>query len=180
MIKIAVPDTEYYDEQTETFEYVKGCTLKLEHSLISISKWESKWKKPYLSEVSKSYEEKLDYIRCMTINNVDDSRVYSSIPISDIERIYKYINDPMTATTFNEKKKSPRSKQTVTSELIYYWMVYWGIPFEAEKWHINRLISLIRICNIKGQRPEKMSNREIMSQNHSLNKARRAKFHTRG
>lgn len=180
MIKVVVPDMEYYDERTETFENVKGCVLKLEHSLISISKWEAKWKKPYLVNEQRTNDEFLDYVRCMTINHVEDKRVYRYISYVDMNRIKEYIADPMTATTFSETIKMPHMRERVTSELIYYWMIYNNIPFEAEKWHISRLLTLIRICSIKGQQPKKMSQREQMNYNSSLNKARRAKYHTKG
>lgn len=178
MIEIFIPEAEHFDDETNEFFTVKKQTLKLEHSLVSISKWESKWHKSFLNSDSKSYEEILDYIRCMSINPVDQN-VLLSLTDQNLKDIQDYIQNPMTATvikdTYNRK-----SNEIITSELIYYWMVALEIPFECEKWHINRLLTLIKVCNIKNQPSKKMSKRDIYSQNRMLNEARRAKYHTRG
>lgn len=152
----------------------------MEHSLISISKWEAKWKKPYFSE-DKTLEEVLDYFRCMTVTPQKvDPIVYRSLSKENIERISEYINDPMTATTIKEVKKSNR-REIITSEIIYYWMIAQQIPIEFEKWHINRLMTLIKVCAIKNDpNQKKMSRSAIAKQNRALNKARRAKYGTRG
>lgn len=182
MLHITVPANEYFDERTQEFSEVKEQVLIMEHSLISISKWEAKWKKPYFSEETKTNEEVLDYLRCMTISpqNVENS-VYESLSKENIEKITAYIDDPMTATTISDTHPRSGRKQIVTSELIYYWMIAQNIPTEYEKWHINRLMTLIRICSIKNDpNPKKMSRGAIAKQNRAINSARRAKYGTRG
>ena len=181
MFVITIPGREIWDEANERFIVTDACTLQLEHSLVSLSKWESKWCKAFLSEfVEKTDEEALDYIRCMTINRVNPEVYYALTP-DDIKKISDYINAPMTATTFSDQqKKGPRNRDVVTSELIYYWMVALQIPFECQKWHLNRLLTLIQVCNIKNQPPKKMKRADILSRNASLNAARRAKMGTKG
>ena len=179
MLQIVVPGRELFDENTQTFTQTKDTTLKLEHSLLSISKWESKWCKPFLGSKKHTKREMLDYIRCMTLNTVSKD-VYNALTSENMEAISNYINNPMSASTVTQNgKRGTGSREIVTSELIYYWMVTYQIPFECEKWHINRLLMLIRICNAKNN-PEKMSKREIMAQNRSLNKARRKALRTKG
>lgn len=178
MIEITIPETEFFDESTSSFVMVKGYTLKLEHSLLSVSKWESKWKKPFLTDKKKTDAEAIDYIRCMTLTQGIPEEAYLAIPTSELTRIADYINDPMTATTFSDNL--PRSSQIITSELIYYNMVAAGVPFECQKWHLNRLLTLLRICGIKSQPSKKMSVNQIRSQNAALNAARRAKTGSRG
>lgn len=180
MLELRVASYEEFDSETNTFSYFPPVTLKLEHSLLSLSKWESKWKKPFLSKEPFSYEEFVDYVRCMTVNSVD-SDVYRRLSNSDIMAVKAYIDDSMTATTFNNRKPQKPSKEIVTSELIYYWMVAAQIPFEAEKWHLNRLLTLIRVCDIKNNSGgEKMSKSDIYAHNKSLNAARKARLHTKG
>ena len=181
MLTIFVPAKEVWDESREQFITTNACTLQLEHSLVSLSKWESKWCKAFLSEfVEKTDEEAIDYIRCMTINHVP-SDVYYALSQDDIQKISDYINAPMTATTFSDQqKRGPKNRDVVTSELIYYWMVALQIPFECQKWHLNRLLTLIQVCNIKNQPPKKMKKADILSRNASLNAARRAKMGTKG
>ena len=184
MLQIIVPATEYelFDENTYEFINVKTKeqVLQLEHSLISLSKWESKWCKPFLTKEQKTKEETLDYIRYMTLNSVS-SDVYKHLTKENLEDIEKYINAPMTATTVNDGESGSKvGGEQVTSELVYYWMVALNIPFECQKWHLNRLIMLIRVCNVKNKPPKKMSKREIMSRNAALNAKRRQKHNTRG
>ena len=179
MLTIVIPETEEFDPSTGTFFVYKKETLLLEHSLVSLSKWESKWKKPFLSEDDKTPEETLDYIRCMTVNTVDPS-VYRRIPVSAIKKINEYISDPMTATTFSEDPNQRRNREIITAEIIYYWMVALEIPFECQKWHLNRLITLIRVCNIKNAPSKNMSKGEIYRQNTALNAARRKMHGTKG
>jgi len=181
MLVLTIPGREIWDEANERFIVTDTCTLQLEHSLVSLSKWESKWCKAFLSEfVEKTEEEALDYVRCMTINHVKPE-VYHALTQKDIQKISDYINAPMTATTFSDQqKKGPRNRDVITSELIYYWMVALQIPFECQKWHLNRLLTLIQVCNIKNQPPKKMKKADILSRNASLNAARRAKMGTKG
>ena len=154
--------------------------MKLEHSLLSISKWESKWKKPFISKEQKTQEEALDYIRCMTITPNVDPHLYRYIPADIFKQIEAYIDDPMTATWINSNEKKRPNNQIITSELIYYWMVSYRIPMECEKWHLNRLLMLIQVCDEKNKPEKKMSRREILSRNSALNAARRAKLHSKG
>lgn len=160
MLQISIPAQEYFDERTEEFINVKAYTLQLEHSLISISKWEAKWQKPFLGKEEKTEEETIDYIRCMTITQNVDPMAYYAIPRDELERIKAYIHAPMTATWFNDHDNRPPTRKIITSELIYYWMVANSIPFECEKWHFNRLMTLIRICGEKNQPPKKMSKQD--------------------
>ena len=179
MLQIVVPAVEMYNEQTNEFVIAKEQTLQLEHSLVSLSKWESKWNKPFLTKDEKTFEETIDYIRCMTLTKNVKPEVYLRLTPENIEEINRYIEAPMTATTINDR--DPRiSREINTSELIYYWMIALNIPFECQKWHLNRLLTLIKVCSIKSQSPKKMSKREIMQRNASLNEARRKKLNSKG
>lgn len=180
MLQITIPETEQWDESKQEFINTKEQTLQLEHSLISLSKWESKWEKPFLTKEEKSHEETIDYIKCMTLTKNVDPNVYNNITYENIAKINNYIAAPMTATRILEDGKGKGSQEQVTSELIYYWMIALNIPLECEKWHLNRLLTLIKVCNIKNQPPKKMSKREIMSRNAALNAARRKQFNTKG
>lgn len=181
MLSIVIPASEKFNEATNEFVYTKETTLQLEHSLLSIAKWESKWHKPFLKDDSKSQEELIDYIRCMTLTQNVDQNVYLNITSKNLKEVENYINDPMTATTFRDNKNNKKSKDIVTAEIIYYWMVAQNIPFECQKWHINRLLTLIKVCSIKNDtNPKKMSKREAMSSNSALNKARRAASGSKG
>ena len=180
MLVITIPAMEMFDDKTQEFFSLKEQTLQLEHSLVSLSKWESKWCKPFLSKDEKTMEETLDYIRCMTITQNVDPSVYSRLTNENIRAINEYIGAPMTATTFSNDNQAGRSREIVTSELIYYWMVSLNIPVEFQKWHLNRLLTLIRVCNIKNNPPKKMSRREIMSRNAALNAARRKQLNSSG
>ena len=179
MLQIVVPASELWDEENEEFIYTKEQKLQLEHSLVSISKWESKWNKPYLSKEEKTNEEILDYIKCMTITQNVDPYVYYCLTKENMEQIQKYIEAPMTATTFSKEPKGGSNREVVTAEIVYYWMISLGIPLECQKWHFNRLFTLIKVCNIKNQPPKKRSRREVMSQHAALNAARRKQSHPR-
>lgn len=173
MLTLYIEESEVYIESTSEFVTIKPSKLILEHSLLSISKWEAKWKKSYLHEVKKTKEEFIDYIKCMTIGNVDDA-VYAGLSDDNINTVMNYINDPMTATTFADKGK--KSREIITSEIIYYWMIEFGIPFECEKWHINRLLTLITVCSIKSSDPKKMPMKDAMKQQRMLNSQRQKRF----
>lgn len=180
MLEITIPAMEGWDESKEEFIRTKEQTLILEHSLISLSKWESKWCKPFLTNDQKTNEESLDYIRCMTINKNIDPNIYNFITQDIVIKIYNYIQAPMTATTFNNFQQKNVDKSIVTSELIYYWMIALNIPFKCEQWHINRLLTLIRVCNVKNGPTKKMSKQEIANQYASLNASRRKKYNSKG
>lgn len=184
-MSVTIPAREFFDSKQGLFFETREQNLTLEHSLISISLWEAKWKIPFLSTKEKTIEQTIDYIRCMTINKNVDPLVYQVIPSSIIKQIQEYIEDPMTATTFNdfwEQSSAPKKKsnKVTTSEELYYQMAALGIPFECEKWHLNRLITLLRIGSIRNAPPKKMSKREIMNRNKSLNEARRKAMHSTG
>lgn len=181
MLQLRVPGRELFDETTQTFVQTKDTVLKLEHSLLSISKWESKWCKPFLinsNQKEHTSEEMLDYIRCMTLNSNSISKnVYNALTPQNKKTIQNYMNHPMTATTVRSSKKA--NKEIITSELIYCWMISYQIPFECEKWHINRLLMLIKVCGAVNN-PKKMSKEEILRQNRALNAARKRALHTKG
>ena len=137
MLQITIPAMEQFDDEKEEFISTKEQTLLLEHSLVSLSKWESKWCKPFFTKEEKSYEETIDYIRCMTITQNVKPEVYYGVTSENIDDVLKYINAPMTATTFTNRKKTSSNREQITSELIYYWMIAFNIPFECQKWHLN-------------------------------------------
>lgn len=181
MLRLKVQLTpEEWDEQKEEFVEPKVQILQLEHSLISISKWESKWHKSFIHTKNLTDEETMDYVKCMTLTQNVNSEVYGYLTDSNIRQIREYIDNPMSATTFSEDKTSKNNREIVTAELIYYWMIALNIPFECQKWHLNRLLTLIRVCNIKNQPPKKMSKRDIMSRNAQLNAARKKQLNTKG
>lgn len=182
MLIIKIQESEFWNEETNQFEYGDSTTLKLEHSLLSVSKWESKWKKPFLSD---KYEKTdamwMDYIRCMTINSVPDD-VYSRLTPSHFKSIMEYINDSHTATTISTNPlgaptKKKKKNQFVTSELIYYWMFSCRISKECEKWHLNRLMTLIQVFSVENAPPEKLSRQTQAARRNSLNAARLKKYH---
>lgn len=175
MLTIRIPAVDFWDESKEEFVSTKEQTLCLEHSLVSISKWESKWHKPFLSKKEKTIEEILDYIKCMTITQNINPDVYGRLTNDNIARINDYIDDSMTATWFSDEKGPKASGKVITSEVIYYWMVTLNIPFECQKWHLNRLLTLIRVCNEENKTPKKLSRSEILRRNAALNAARRKK-----
>lgn len=186
MFTLIIPPFERYDEVAEEFYTMdKPYTLNLEHSLLSISKWESKWHKPFLNN-QKTYAEYMDYIKCMTLNKNVPDYVYKGLTNSDVKQLQAYMEDPMSATTISKNGNAPKTygkkkPDVITSEIIYYWMTQLSIPFEpCEKWHINRLLMLIAVCNEKNSDPNMMSKKDIMKQNNALNAARRAKHHTKG
>lgn len=180
MLQITIPAAEQWDATKQEFFNTTEQTLQLEHSLISLSKWESKWCKSFLSSNDKTDEEVVDYIRCMTLTQNVRPEVYYSLTSDNIDQVTDYINAPMTATTFNDRGQKAKRREVITSELIYYWMVCHNIPFECQKWHLNRLLALIRVCEIKNTPAKKMSKNEIIRRNASLNAARRAKLNSKG
>lgn len=180
MLQITIPSTEFWDESKQVFVSVKEQTLQLEHSLLSLSKWEAKWNKPFLTNNPKTDEEVLDYIKCMTITQNVRPETYLCLTKGNINEINNYIGASMTATTFSDDKTQKPNREIVTSELIYYWMIAMNIPPEYQKWHLNRLMTLIRVCSIKNQPPKKRSAKETASRNAALNAARRKQLGTKG
>jgi hypothetical protein len=180
MLRIVVPGKEQFDEATSQFITTKEQVLQLEHSLVSLSKWESKWCKPFLTKEDKTPEEVVDYIKFMTLTQNIQPEVYNCLTSENLREIDAYISAPMTATRVYNEPKGKLNREQVTAELIYYWMITLNIPFECQKWHLNRLMTLIRVCSAKSQPPRKMSRAEIMSRNAALNEARKKQLHTTG
>lgn len=178
MLKLEVPDSEFFDNDTQCFVNIKGQTLALEHSLVSLSKWESKWHIPFLSKDpkhEKTREMTLDYVRCMTITQNVNPLIYQALTEDDIAKIKDYIEDPMTATWFSDNDKGKPSNEIITAEIVYYWMISLNIPIEFQKWHFNRLITLIRVCSIKNRPAKKMSQKEWAAKRRAAYAARRGK-----
>lgn len=181
MLKITVPGIEKWDESRQEFITTKETELALEHSLVSVSKWESKWHKYFIGNDDLNREMLLDYIRCMTLTQNVDPDVYYALDENIINKIIDYIKDSHTATWFSEDAKSKANSRILTSELIYYWMVALQIPFECQKWHLNRLLTLIRVCNEENnQEGKKMSQSEIMRRNKEINEQRKKMLKTHG
>jgi len=184
MLTITIPKRKLWNTQLEEFVDTKEYTLVLEHSLVSISKWEAKWHKPFISDEKKTQEQTIEYIKCMTLTQNVDENCYSMLTKENFEEITKYIDNKMTATWFSEplnKPTGPVKKEIITSELIYYWMIAYEIPAEYQKWHLNRLLTLIKVCNAKAKTAnKKQSKKEILASNTELNAARRKKLGTSG
>lgn len=183
MLQIVVPPPllEEWDELREEFVYHesgKPYVLQLEHSLISLSKWEERHCKPFISS-EKNEEENLDYIKCMTLTPHVPDEIYDRLTKENIKEILDYIEAPMTATTFSDRGPKTPSREKVTAELIYYWMIKCQIPIEFQKWHLNKLMTLIRVCEVKDSPPKKHSQRELLSHHAAVNAARR-KAHAKG
>lgn len=182
MLPIFIPAIETWDSKRRVFVNYEPITLHLEHSLVSLSKWESKWNKPFLSKTDKTDEETMDYIKCMTLTPNVSQAAFDYISKNDqlVKQIRDYIDAPMTATTFSKDNSSKAKREAITSEIIYYWMISFNIPVEFQDWHLNRLITLIRVCSIKAGKPKKMGTKEQMSHNKALNAARKQQLKTRG
>ena len=180
MLQITIPSTELYDERTNEIVYTKEQTLQLEHSLVSLSKWESKWCKPFLSDREKTDDETLDYIKCMTLTQNVNPNIYKCLTAENIEAVKDYINAPMTAMVFYDDQSNTNSRKIITAERIYYWMFTLGIPFECRKWHLNRLLALIRFCSNENQPNKKLSQNELVERNRALNEERKKKFNSKG
>lgn len=180
MLIIVVPGDEMFNDESQEFVTVGDVTLKLEHSLVSLSKWESIYEKPFLNKDKKTTEEVHGYVKCMTVTPKIPDEVYSRLSEENYQQVNDYIDAKMTATWFNEPPGAPRSREVITAEVIYYWMIVFDIPFDCEKWHLNRLFTLIRVCNAKQAKPEKMSRSEIAARNRELNEQRKKQLGTKG
>lgn len=179
MLKIHIIPPEHYDEEKEEFVQLKPQILQLEHSLVSLSKWESKWKMPFLGKEQKTLEETIDYIKCMVITqNVPDD-IYDYLSNENINQVNDYIKDGMTATTFSNNNKG-NNREIVTAEIIYHWMISLNIPFECQKWHLNRLLTLINVCNIKNAPPKKVGKKSAANSYAAINAARRQQYNSKG
>lgn len=182
MLTILIPASKDFNEITSEFIQFDGQVLELEHSLVSLSKWESKWCKSFLHTKQMTYEETVDYIKCMTLTQNVSNEVYDHLTNNNVEEIIRYIQAPMTATYFaaDKNSKGKRSREIVTAELIYYWMISLGIPFECQDWHLNRLLTLIKVCNMKSTPPKKMGKKDVANYYAELNAARRKKHNSKG
>lgn len=180
MLKIVIEGEEFYNEEEKTFETINDVHLELEHSLVSVSKWESIYEKPFLTPGVKSSEEIFDYIKAMVLTPNVDLDVLYTCSQKNLDKIQEYIDSNQSATTFGAMPERRGPGEIITSELIYYWIVSFNIPFECQYWHLNRLFSLIRICNIKNSKPKRMSRNEIAQRNRELNAQRREKLGTSG
>lgn len=181
MLRIEIPvESERWDEELGEFIIPPGAIIDLEHSLVSVSKWESKWCKPFFSKAEKTSEEILDYISMMAITPDVQPEVWNGLTQQNVNDIRAYIDAPMTATTFGKETRPANNREVITSELIYYWMIALNIPPEYQHWHINRLLTLIRVCNIKNAPPKKQSKGDIMRRNAALNAERRARLNSKG
>ena len=179
MLEILVPENEIYLPGQNRFVPIPSCVLTLEHSLISISKWEAKWHVPYLNAKKRTSAQELDYIRCMAVGPVKNEYVFSVLTPENIDQIKAYIDNTMTATIFS-KGPRPVTKEVVTAEVLYCRMFANNIPMECQKWHLNRLLTLIRVCDAKNGPRSKMSKRQTAAHYAEQNALRRAKYNTRG
>lgn len=188
MLEIVIPEQhyEFFNEITEEFlpsVDIKETRLQLEHSLVSLRKWEEKWHKPFLGKQEKAYDELIDYIKCMTLTQNVDDEVYKWIPKNVVEEVVKYIENPMTATWFSGDAfpgAQKTSRETITAEIIYYWMVTLSIPMEFEERHLNQLFTLIKVINVKSQKPKKVDPVKAAQERDALNKRRREQLKSNG
>jgi hypothetical protein len=180
MLVVTVGATDVYDEESDTFGSQGGEELQLEHSLVSLSKWESMYEKPFLGADDKTPEEIFSYVECMALGENPRGEILHRLSEKNFQEINSYIDRKMTATWFSDAPGAPQSREVITSELIYYWMTVFNIPFECQHWHLNRLFTLIRICNVKQAKPQKMSRAETARRNRELNSQRKAQLGSKG
>lgn len=180
MLRIIVPGDEAFDDSDETFTTVGDVVLELEHSLVSLSKWESKFEKPFLGKEEKTSDEAIGYVIAMTLTPDIPDEIFKRLTEDNFKSINSYLDAKMTATWFSESSNRPDTGVVITAELIYYWMTVFQIPFECQHWHLNRLFTLIQICNIKQEKPKKMSRGDIAARNRELNAQRRKQLGTKG
>lgn len=180
MFQVVIPESENWDETKEEFVQIKSVTFQIEHSLVSLSRWESKWNIPFLEKNDKTTEQIIDYVRCMTTTQNVDPKIYQRLTAPIFSQISEYIEAPMTATWFNDELDAARKKEVITAEIIYYWMIVQNIPLECQKWHLNRLLTLIRVCSIKNAPPKKMGRKDMLAQRKALNETRRNRINSKG
>lgn len=188
MLEIVIPEQHYepFDEENNEFLPkidIPETKIQIEHSLISLKKWEQTWHKSFFNTEEKTYDEISDYIRCMTLTHGVDPEVYYWIPPDVIEKVVTYIKDPMTATTIKESNivsKQKNTREGITAEIIYYWMIALNIPVEFQKWHLNQLLTLIKVVSIKNSKQEKMDPKAAARERAELNRMRRAKYKSKG
>lgn len=182
MLELVITEKEFYQPETNQFIQIPGCTLTFEHSLISLSKWESKWQIPYFDGNQKTTKQDTDYIRCMVIGPIKDDRIFDTLSSDELLQIQTYMGAAMTATTFSAPKnvRNKSKKEVMTAEVIYAHMFAQSIPMECQKWHLNRLLTLLKVCDLQNAPKEKMSKKQTAMWNAEQNAARRAKYNTRG
>lgn len=180
MLRLELPAVELWDEARQEFSYGEAATLSLEHSLVSVSKWEARWGKIFFTDEPKTDEEARDYVGCMSLDGDIPNDVLERLGPAEFQAVNAYIANPMTATRITSKRPPKRSGEQPSSELVYYWMIALGIPMECQHWHLNRLLTLIEVCNVKGGPPEKLSQREVLEQQAALNEMRKKKLNTKG
>lgn len=180
MLTLIIPQKEYFDDENSEFVIIPELTLEFEHSLVALYAWESKWEKPFLGKEGKTTKETISYIETMCLTPNVKSEVFNNLSSKQHEEISRYINADMTATTFNVRTNRSFSREIITAEIIYYWMIQLQIPFECQYWHLNKLLTLIKVCNAKNAPPKKMSRTELLSRQRSLNAQRRAQLNSRG
>jgi hypothetical protein len=180
MLRITVGGDELFNEETDTFSTDELVELQLEHSLVSLSKWESKWEIPFLGALAKTEEQVLDYVRMMIVGPEPAPEVFQKIKNQSLSEINTYINAKMTATWFRESERPEPQREVITAELLYYWMIALEIPFECQNWHLNRLLTLIKVCNAKRAPKKKVGRREAAIARRDLNAERRAQLGTSG
>ena len=180
MLPLTIPAIELWDEANEMFLYSEEQILTLEHSLVSLSKWEMKYHKPFLTKEEKTIEETIYYVKCMTLNENVDEMVYNLLTNEHLKKINEYIEDPMSATYYFDDKKQTGSRDVMTAEYIYYCMFANNIPLDFENRHLNKLIAIIKMCGLKNSPPKKMSKSDIANRHRQINAANRAKYHTKG
>jgi hypothetical protein len=180
VLTITVPSNEFFDDETQKFVSMEAATLELEHSLVSLSKWESFWEKPFLGPDDKTTAETYWYVKAMTLTPNVPPEVFTRLSNDNLHEINQYIGAKMTATWFNEPSMKGKPREIITAELIYYWMFSMTIPIECETWHLNRLFTLIKVFNQKNSKPTKMGRQDLAARNRELNAQRKAQHHTTG
>ena len=180
MLKIHIAPQDVFDERTQKFGTLPGYDLEFEHSLASLSKWESQWEKPFMGRTEKTDEEAVSYIRDMCLTPDVPPEAFTRITGGQHRQIQDYISAKMTATFFSDDAKQPPSREIITAELLYYWMIASNIPFECQYWHLNKLLALLKVCAKKSEKPKKMSRSEIDARNRQLNAQRRARMGSSG
>ena len=180
MLRLFFKELETYDEKENLFSTVPAGEIELEHSLVSVSKWEAIHKKAFLGTETKTYEEIISYLECMAVDGKFPPELLARIDDGHIQQLSEYINSAQTATWFGETKDAPKSREVITAEVIYYWMIHFNIPVEFQYWHLNRLLTLVRVCGVKQEKPKKMGRQEAADQRRMLNEQRKKQFNTRG
>lgn len=180
MLRITVPGVEFFDEEKQEFIDTEDVVLELEHSLVSLSKWEESFEKPFLSDDRKTTEETVGYIKAMLLTPEVPSDVFERLTEANLETVSSYIDRKMTATWFNEQMNKPRGKEIITAEIIYYWMTSLQVPYECQFWHLNKLLALIKVINLKNTPAKKMPKRDMLAQRRALNEQRRQQYQTTG